>query len=227
MTNFCEACKRTKWEFSGARSSLVFDGEIKSLIYRFKYGGEKYLARFIAEFLCDTYYESDFTADIVTFVPLHKKRERKRGYNQAALLAAALGSLINKPVLATLTKNSHTRNMARLNFKQRQKLIEGSFSPIYGKNADNADNKGSMPDIVCSDMSDITADNPPENPLKNKNVLLIDDVFTTGATANECASRLIKSGCAEVFVLTAASVPLRVGAVQAVKKLSDIESQAD
>jgi competence protein ComFC len=193
LSDYCDACRerREEWYFNLARSSLNYDGNIKMLIYRFKYGGERFLAKYIARLLFDTYSVSLFDADIITFVPLHPKREKNRGYNQSRLLAAEFGALLNKPVVLTLSKLTNVKNMARMGADERKRMIIGSFALNSPQNMTNI---GRMSDITC-DFS-----------LKNKHVLLIDDVLTTGATANECARILKKGGCASVFVLTAASV---------------------
>jgi competence protein ComFC len=118
----------------------------------------------------------------MTFVPLHKKRKRKRGYNQSELLAGGLSGLIgieSKPLLEK-TKN-HKKNLARLDKEQRREEIRDTFSFAGEKES-----------------------------VSGKTVLLIDDVLTTGATANECAKVLVNAGAREVIVLTFSSVEYKV-----------------
>ncbi len=183
MAEFCEACvAQGTYGFETARSSVVYNDTAKKLVYAFKYGNAKYLAGPLAGYMAETAKENGFAAaDVLTFVPLHKKRRRKRGYNQSELLANALGKELGTPVVCLLEKTKHTKNLAKLDRVGRVKMIKDTFRPVA------------------------------EFSLKGKTVLLVDDVFTTGATADECAKVLIKAGAAQVRVLTFASVQMKPG----------------
>ncbi|MDR2201995.1 MAG: ComF family protein [Clostridiales bacterium] len=171
-----------KWSFALARSAAAYEGYFRGAVARFKYGGAKYLAKYFARFMLDVYNrasaESGFCADVITYVPLHTKRLRARGYNQAKLLAECLGGLLGLPVADALVKNTHTVNLARLKSEERRLAIKDSFS------------------LNTRTMSDITG----------KKALLIDDVFTTGSTVNECARMLRTAKSSDIFVLTMCSV---------------------
>ncbi len=190
---YCDDCKHGKWEFSVARSSFEFAGEVKNLIYRFKYGNERYLSDYLGEFMADTYFESELSVDAITYVPLHKKRLRLRGYNQSELLARRIGELISLPTFGLLDKVSATKNLAKLNKKMRQDVISGSFGL----------NSGELARFLTT-MRGINDDFR----FEDAKILLIDDIFTTGATSNECAKMLKGVGIGEVFVLCCASVPM-------------------
>ncbi len=192
LSSYCDECKHSKRDFTFARSSFEFIGDIKNLIYRFKYGNERYLSDYLGEFMTDTYYESEFSADAITFVPLHKKRLRERGYNQSELLARRVGELTSLPVFGLLDKTVATKNLAKLNRAERLKAIDGSFAPNY----DEFTRFLSTMCVIDSGFS-----------LENAKILLIDDIFTTGATSNECAKTLKATGVGEVAVLCCASVP--------------------
>jgi ComF family protein len=109
-------------------------------------------------------------------VPLHPKRERMRGFNQASILAATLSRRIQMPVdEQSLMRTGHSEQYrAGLDYKGRAQTVAGVFQV-------------SQPRLI-----------------KGENILLVDDVFTTGATSSSCAEVLIGAGAAEVFVLTIA-----------------------
>ena len=98
--------------------------------------------------------------DIITFVPSSRKTIKSRGYNQAKLIAEEFGKYFNLPVIETLTKVDTKRHQTGSSQKERLENLKGTFSLCEGIN------------------------------LKNKRILLIDDVFTTGSTLDECAKTL-------------------------------------
>ena len=111
------------------------------------------------------------TADVVVAVPMHSKRLRKRGYNQAQLIAKELASLLQLPVSeGIITRIKDTTSQVSLSAEDRRKNVEGAFE--------------------CTG-----------NELSGKNVLLIDDVCTTGATMNACAITMKESGADSVWGL--------------------------
>lgn len=173
---YCDECADMSLFFDEARSAVNFDGRAKALVHRFKYGSAQYLAEYFAEFMLDVLFRSNWDFDAFTYVPMHKKRQKERGYNQAQLLAKALSGRTDAPCSDLLVKSVETPNQAKSNRSERMANLKGSFS--------------------CSVK-------PPEH------VVLIDDVMTTGSTANECSRVLKKAGAKVVYVLTFASVPER------------------
>lgn len=111
---------------------------------------------------------------VISFAPLHWKRKAQRGYNQAELLARAVGEKLDMPVYNLLKKTKNTKRQAGLGGKDRRKNLEGVFR------------------LDLSHLSN----------LRNLRVLLVDDVYTTGSTLNECARVLKKAGAKEVWGLT-------------------------
>ena len=170
---YCGECAKPNLHFDEARSSVVYDGCASKIIQRFKYGDAKYLAEPLSEYLLDTLVATDWKFDCFTFVPIHKKRLKRRGYNQAELLAAALSEMTTKPCIKLIDKIKPTPNQARSSRAERENNLKDSFA-------------------IC--------EKPPER------VVLIDDVMTTGSTANECAKVLKRAGAKSVYVLTFASV---------------------
>lgn len=112
-------------------------------------------------------------ADMVLPVPLYKKRLRERGFNQSALLGKYLSKRLGVPLnLSSLVRNRDTRPQVGLSAKERKKNIRNAFEVKE------------------------------EKIIKGRRLILIDDVFTTGATAKECSKVLHKAGAQEVFVIT-------------------------
>ena len=111
--------------------------------------------------------------DYILFVPLHKNRLRERGFNQAEKIANNLSSLIDIPVIDIIGRRHNTEKLYKLGKDDRIKELKNAF-------------------IIKDNMID----------LKNKNILLIDDIFTTGSTVNEISKVLKISGVNKVFVST-------------------------
>jgi ComF family protein len=159
-----------------ARSAFIYDAPICGLVLRLKYSSEADVARMFAPFVLDA-YGKDFAerVDIIIPVPLTPKRQRSRGYNQALLLAKGLSKEIGIAVGEPLIRVRETVAQKEMTIAERQENLKGAFR-VEDKKA-----------------------------VKGKNVLLIDDVLTTGTTASECAKVLKKAGAREVFVLTIAT----------------------
>lgn len=170
----CGQCLKIEMPFVEARSAFEYNGNIRETIHRFKYGQRFILARPFGRML------SEFTAsfserpDIAVPVPLHVKRLRARGFNQSLLLARVISKSLSIGLdYLTLRRTRETAPQIDLSTDERLKNVAGAFE-IKNKSA-----------------------------FKGRNVLLIDDVFTTGATVKECAKVLKKAG-ANVRVLTLA-----------------------
>jgi predicted amidophosphoribosyltransferase len=116
-------------------------------------------------------------ADFVTAVPMHIEKLRKRGYNQAAILAANIAKLANKELLPDLIlKHKPSKSQSGLDRIQRKENVKNTFmiNPIY------------------------------KDTIFRKKILLVDDVLTTGATASECAKILRNNRCKRTYLLTVA-----------------------
>ncbi|PLX31450.1 MAG: ComF family protein [Clostridiales bacterium] len=173
---FCVECAGQKFYFEKAVSCLYYDDFSRKLIFQLKYGKKEYSAFHMAEMLMDRLEDSGIGGfDFIVPVPLHAKRERERGFNQAALLADSLGKMRGEPVLKkVLERNRQTEDQTNLGKKARFENLKGSFST---RNDDS---------------------------IEGKRILLIDDVFTTGATSSDCSRALIDSGAGSVMVATVA-----------------------
>lgn len=175
-SNICLNCKRHKREFDMAQSVFVYKDEAQKLIINFKYNNKPYISRTLGKVLADKLKETDWKIDLVIPVPLTLKKHKSRGYNQSELLAKECVKKIGLPLFTdVLHKTKETEQQAKLSFQERQKNLRKTFT--------------------VTDLDSI----------RDKNILLIDDVLTTGATANACALCLKDSGAKKVYLLCIAS----------------------
>ncbi len=184
---FCEACKYVKRDFDKCYSVFNYDGDAKKLVFKLKYENGKWLAGYMAKYLSDLIVSRNINYDIVTFVPVCKKRKRSRGYNQAELLAEKVAHDMHTDCKSLLERIKTTPSQVKLDFKDRLENIKDAFIVNLGEN------------------------------VKGKIVLIIDDVLTTGATLNECAKTLKKAGAKEVIGLTFANTPRAVNFEESTK----------
>lgn len=174
---YCYSCRGRETGFEKARSVFVYAEPIKKMIADFKYRGMRYLSEVFASDMAKLYYKSFFNSDVIVFPPMSEERLRERGYNQAELLAEELSALINVPVAkGALVKVKETERQATLSAEERKRNLSGTFK-----------------------VADSSA-------LKGKNVLIVDDVMTTGATVEAISFLLIKCGAKKTDVLSVASV---------------------
>ena len=170
---FCDTCIRNERAFVRARSCYVYEGAPKKFVYRLKFGGRRYLAAFIAEAMVDRYLDCGFECDCVVAVPLSAKRKRKRGYNQAELVAEELSSRLKLPLIdGALVKTKENKPQTKLTRREREENVRGVY--------------------------EVTS---PET-FKGRRVLVVDDVMTTGATLGEVSRVLYKAKARSVEALT-------------------------
>ena len=174
--NVCYNCKHTLREFDKTYSVFEYSSVAKEMVWKLKYENARYLAKTMASFLTDHIIKNDIKFDVITFVPAYKATQKKRGYNQAKLLAEEccknLKLNLAQDVLVRVKENT---SQVDLSAKERERNIENSF--------------------VTNNKSIV----------KNKVVLVIDDVLTTGATMNEVAKVLKDAGASKVIGLTFAN----------------------
>ena len=162
----------------GAASVYEYRDLTRRVIHRFKFFNHPELARpFGIRGAERMRQESGFRADVVVPVPLHITRYYWRSFNQAALFGGIVAEELGIPLCEALVRTRRTRHQARLNREARKKNPRGVFTVA-------------KPDEV-----------------RGKCVLLVDDVFTTGATLASAARALQKADCGPIFVLTAARTP--------------------
>jgi ComF family protein len=158
---------------------VSYETIILNAIHQFKYGRDLSIGALLASLMADFSFPDLECRDysLIIPVPLHIKKLRKRGFNQAIILADAIGKKWQIPVNFSLLKRcKFTLSQTGLDKKERERNIKRAFE--------------------VTDRAKIAG----------KNILLVDDVYTTGATLNECAKILTKAGAQKVAVLTLARV---------------------
>jgi ComF family protein len=178
----CGECSMQAPPFVRAVAYGSYDGGLRELIHLLKYArvrpAAKVLGRMLAEVIQG--FGSEFVEAVVVPVPLHRSKLRQRGFNQAEEIACAALKNLNRGELTlaagVLERKRATDSQTGLSDHQRQENVRGAFVVA-------------RPELV-----------------KDRDVLLVDDVFTTGATASECARLLRRQGADRVFVATVARV---------------------
>lgn len=170
---YCMDCQNQSHVFTKGVALWSYDERVRQVVYRFKYKNRREYAGYFGKELIKRYERQmkSWEADAVIPVPLHKKRLRKRGFNQAELIAKEAARYIGVPVkpdLAVRIKN--TRPQKELNEKERHKNLKSAFKIS-------------------------------KNVVKLKRVILVDDIYTTGATVDAIAQLLLKAGIEKVYVV--------------------------
>lgn len=173
----CGACLAEPPRFAAARAALVYGGSARAVLLGFKHGDREHLCRVMAPQMVRAAGDWLSAETVLVPVPLHRWRLWRRGYNQAALLAAAVA----KRTPAQLSVDALVRTRATLASKamtrmQRARNVRGAFT------------------VARADA------------VKGRHVVLVDDVLTSGATANACTRVLLRAGAERVDVLTWARV---------------------
>ncbi|MBQ7884585.1 MAG: ComF family protein [Clostridia bacterium] len=176
----CNRCSSRELYFEKVVSPFEFDGFVKNAIHGLKYSNKTFYAEFLSEYMAKAYVDHKLTCDIVVPVPLCRKRLKQRGYNQAELLAKGFCKKLNLPLLVNvLVRVKQTPTQVSLNISERLKNMKDAFS------------------VTSNDQ------------IKGKTVLVIDDVFTTGATIAECSKTLLHAGAKRVYAVTAGHTVLK------------------
>jgi competence protein ComFC len=176
-SHLCGRCILQTPPYSGARSFGFYAAELSDLVQQLKFRGRKNLDDLLAQMLlwafCDTWGWNDF--DLIVPVPLHSKRNRERGYNQAALLARCLSRVTGiQHCESVLRRVRPTPSQVGLTDLERIRNLHRAFQ--------------------CTDPKYVTG----------QRILLIDDVMTTGATVTSASETLLDGGASRVSVLTVA-----------------------
>jgi ComF family protein len=175
--HLCGVCSLQMPPYSGARAFGCYSAELSRIIQAFKFDGRRDLAELLAPLLASTFLESwnPEDVDLIVPIPLHPRRRRMRGYNQAALLANALGHILGLPARErVLLRVLATPPQVGLSDADRARNVKHAF-------------RCARPDAV-----------------RNRRILLIDDVMTTGATLASASESLIAAGAMRIWGLTVA-----------------------
>lgn len=167
----CQQCKSLNRYFDRGISVVVYDDFVKKMIFDLKYHGKKYIAHTMAKYMVRYIIKQDFhqTFDWIVPVPLHRKRLKTRGFNQAQLIGKYISMFTSIPMNDTLYRIKDTKPLNPLSFDERIELLTDAFE---------------LKTFIRG------------------NILLIDDIFTTGATLNACAKLLKLKGADYVLAVS-------------------------
>jgi len=178
IAGLCSSCRLQEFAFDFARSALIFNDPLREVIHHFKYSDRVSLAHPLGAVLGECIERESFQGRVIIPVPLHRQRERQRGFNQAELIACALNSWCgrNRSIeTGILRRRKNTPSQTGLSRSQRALNLAGAFEVR-------------RPAPEC--------------------VIVLDDVYTTGSTLHEIAKVLKRAGTKRVEVLTVARVSL-------------------
>ena len=173
----CPNCRHRNFAFDCAVSAYRGRGLVRELVLRYKYNRQYYLRRPLGAWLVDALDDERIRrrrADAIVPVPLHPRRQRERGFNQAAAVCPFLSRQAALPIWPALRRVRATETQTRFTRAQRLRNLRGAFAPVR------------------------------RWPVTGAHLLLVDDVFTTGSTVDACARVLRQAGAASVRVLTIA-----------------------
>ena len=182
VSGVCRDCRRLRGAsslyLSGIRSPFLMEGLVREAILCFKYRNYRVVAPCLGRLMAGYLSDNPLPGDVLLPVPLHSRKLRERGYNQAELLAVAIGNLTGLPVemgMLARTRNSAPQALS-VDINLRRANAAGAFA-CHGD-------------------------------LTGSRCILVDDVCTTGSTLNACAEALVAAGASEVRALTLAREPL-------------------
>lgn len=175
-TKFCQECCDVERHFEMSKSPFVYEGLIKRAIYSFKYYNKAYFYKFLGNCLVTYMKNINYTNfDFIVSVPLHSSKMRKRGYNQSELLARHIAKSLSIPYVDALKRTKKTLKQSEQSKEERKKNLLDAFAI-----------KKSAEKVI------------------NSSVLLVDDIYTTGSTVDECSKVLKNYGANKIYVITIA-----------------------
>ncbi|MBW2146727.1 MAG: ComF family protein [Deltaproteobacteria bacterium] len=175
----CARCRSGVWNFGKAIAVGTYDGPMAELIRQFKFRGRTEVSAFGGQLMASSLQKETAPGsyDLLVPVPLHIRRLRQRGFNQSLLLAREMERIIGIAVAPlALRRHRWTNPQPGLDEKSRRENVLGAF------------------------------ETPEPSRIRDRRVLIIDDVLTTGHTVNECAATLLANGVRTVDVVTLARV---------------------
>lgn len=174
VIEYCYDCNKKTHNYDRGVSCFAYKGEIKNSIYQYKYNNKREYAGFYIEEMIKEQGEQlkRWNPDIIIPIPLHKKRKKRRGFNQSELIARGIARYLEVPVdTSYILRTKNTKPLKELNDKERKESLQHAF--IAG-----------------------------EGNCRWEKVLLVDDIYTTGSTIDAVAGLLKSKGVKRVYVLT-------------------------
>lgn len=177
--DYCKSCLYIGKEnlyFDSARAPYLYcDDGARAVVHNLKYNEGIYLAEIMAQDMADTVMQEDWQIDAVTYVPLHWRKEQQRGYNQSKALATHIAKALDVQLIAALKKTVYSKVSATKLGREERKKL-------------------------LEDTFELTKES-----IDGKNILLVDDVMTSKATANECSKVLRQGKAKHIYVITYAT----------------------
>lgn len=182
----CPNCKEISFHFEFARAAMDRSDETLELVHRLKYGKELHLARELGILACGAFLDRRLAIALeekwpLVPVPLHWRRQRERQFNQAEEIAKVVAEEMGLPMVKRLKRIRPTQTQTRLSRRQRMENLKGAFAirNAWFSGGRTLKEKDASPGMI-----------------------LVDDVFTTGSTVDECAKVLKKAGAGRIMVMT-------------------------
>ncbi len=174
----CGACLSRRPPFCEGHYGYYFEHQVREVLHAFKFGGRIDAGRLLTSRIADRILAITALFDCIVPIPVSRKRLRERGFNQSFIIAEEIGHLLQKPLLfSTLIKSIHRVDQFSLPRAERRQNVKNVFSV-------------SKPETITG-----------------KRVLLVDDLYTTGATVTEASTILLRHGAQSVMVFALARTP--------------------
>lgn len=175
LQEYCHDCVAKKHNFKRGVAAFSYSQGMKKSMYAFKYNNRREYAKYYASVIAKEFKEviASWNCEVLIPVPLHRKKLIKRGYNQAEVLAKRLCEQLSIPMDSKIL--IRTKNTAPLK---------------------ELDEKERITNLKSAFQTD-------KSKLKYKRIILVDDIYTTGSTIDECADTLLRNGAEEVYFITA------------------------
>ncbi len=177
--DICDDCVGNPHLYDRCHCVLEYDGVVRDKILALKNNHKKYIALPLSDILMQEYGKLGWNVDIIVPVPIHDNRRKERGYNQSELICSRLSNDTGLVDTNILTRVVDTPHQTGLDRANRKKNIHSAFK--------------------VSDRSKV----------KGKTILVIDDIYTTGSTIDECVKTLKKAGANAVYVLCLSRTPVK------------------
>lgn len=178
-TGACGACTERHWYFKKNVTVAEYSGVVKEIIHSLKFKKIRGLHLILAMLALKKLDGQDIRADVITWVPMNAKKKWERGFNQSELIAKFLSKMTGIPARRLLREKRKTEIQRELGIRDRFINALNRYAAV------------------------------PQKDMYGKSILLVDDVYTTGATINECARQLRSAGTGDVFSLTIARADVK------------------